>query len=142
MSPIHLDFAAVAPIAAATAMAAVPLYAVLRGRVAGAPLPLSMGRHALFFAGVFAASLLGFRFLTALWTLLAYSLALFVFAFPLGRRRVVRLVAGRAWARANDGAIGPLAKRQFIPLVAIAVAFFLAGLISRLWAIGLRSVQP
>lgn len=120
-----------APVVAATVMAAVPLAAVLYVRRFGPPAPRSLGRHALLYAGFYAAALLGFDRAGAVVTLLAYCAAIGFLSSPRGMALAARAVAGRAWLAAHPDAPRADARRVFIPLFSIAVVAFAAAMFAR-----------
>lgn len=126
-------------IIAASLMAAVPLYAMLRGRSIGPPAPRSIGRHALMFATFFAAALLGFRFGAAVWTLLVYSVVIGTLAAPRGRRFAQRLLYGRKWVEAYPETAVKEATLTFIPLFSVAIASFLFAMLVRAFQIALMA---
>lgn|GEM_PF-3974018 len=123
------------PVIAASIMAGVPLYAMLRGRSIGPPAPRSIGRHALWFATFFAGSLLGFRIVSAVWTLLVYSIVIGVFTAPRVRRLAQRVLYGRAWVEAYPETAAAEAKLTFIPLFSVAIASFLVAMLARAFEI-------
>ncbi|MBK6768455.1 MAG: hypothetical protein IPG72_05380 [Ardenticatenales bacterium] len=128
-------FAAYYPVIAASMMAAVPLYAVLRGRAIGPPAPRSLGRHAVWFAAFFAAALLGFRFASAVWTLLVYSIVIGMLTAPRVRQVAQRVLYGRAWVEAHPETAAAEAKLTFIPLFSVAIASFLFAMLARAFEI-------
>ncbi len=118
-------------VVAATAMAAAPLAAVgfaLRG---GPAAPRSIGRHALLFAGVYAAALLGFDRIGAVGTLLLYSVGIGAMASPRGMALALRWLFGRRWLAAHAGAARAAAGRVFIPLFSLAVVAFAGAMFAR-----------
>jgi len=127
---------------AASLMAAVPLYAMLRGRSIGPPAPMSFGRHALWFASFFAAALLGFRFGSAVWTLLIYSIVIGLLSAPRGRKVAQTLLYGRSWVAAYPETAVQEATLTFIPLFSAAIASFLFGMLVRAFEIAWTVTEP